>query len=122
MIEKRTHQQLGIRSHRALAVGALIGSLAVVMCHPVAAADTSADQDSKLEEIVVTAQRRVEKLQNVPISAQVIGSQILAEQNYNSLDELTQIVPGVRCAAFDPSTGGIKNPHPEIEDRSRKGR
>src|SRR5262249_38663962 len=50
---------------------------------------------AKLEEVVVTAQKRAEDLQRVPISVQVINSQTLAEQNYNTLRDLSQIVPSL---------------------------
>src|SRR5258708_4661585 len=64
----------------------------------VQAADAQVDQSQKLEEVVVTAQKRSESLQVVPISAQVISGAVLAEQNHNSLEELTQTVPGVHIA------------------------
>ena len=63
------------------------------------ATEGAQDSDAVLEEIVVTAQKRVENLQQVPISAQVISSQYLAEQNYNSLADLTQTVPGVNISS-----------------------
>src|ERR1700736_816470 len=46
----------------------------------------SSDQpaEPRLEEIIVTAQKRVENLQTVPISAQVISGRGLSEQNLNS--------------------------------------
>src|SRR5262249_46601199 len=56
---------------------------------------------TKLQEVVVTAQRRTENLQDVPVSVQVINGRTLAEQNHNTLEELTQTVPSVRV-----STGG----------------
>lgn len=59
------------------------------------AAESAAEPESKIEEIVVTAQKRSENLQQVPISAQVVNNQTLVEQNYNTLDTLTQILPGV---------------------------
>jgi iron complex outermembrane receptor protein len=59
------------------------------------------DAGAKLESVVVTAQRRIENLQVVPISAQVIGNQILTEQNYNSLEELTEVVPSVHIGNSD---------------------
>ena len=63
----------------------------------VVAADStdSADQGAKLEEIVVTAQKRAENLQEVPISAQVVTSQSLAQQNLNSMADVAQTVPSV---------------------------
>jgi len=51
--------------------------------------------EGKIQEIIVTAQKRKEDIQNVPISAQVISGQTLAQQNYNTLDDLTKVVPAV---------------------------
>jgi len=53
----------------------------------------------QLQEIVITAQRRAERLQDVPISAVVIGQQMLVTQNLNSLVDVTQIEPSVHTAA-----------------------
>ena len=53
------------------------------------------EPDAKLEEIVVTAQKRTENLQNVPIAVQVISGQALKEQNYNNFGDLAQTVPAV---------------------------
>jgi iron complex outermembrane receptor protein len=68
---------------------------------------TSVDQaaEPKLDEIIVTAQKRVENLQNVPISAQVISGKALSEQNFNSLENLTQTVPGVNVTTGGGSQG-----------------
>jgi outer membrane receptor protein involved in Fe transport len=52
-----------------------------------------------LTEIIVTAQKRAEDLQDVPVSVQVIGSQQLAQQNLNSLEALGQTVPSVHINA-----------------------
>ena len=62
------------------------------------------EPDAKLEEIVVTAQKRTENLQNVPIAVQVINGQALNEQNYNNFAEVTQITPAVHI-----STGEANN-------------
>ena len=40
-------------------------------------------QELKLEEVVVTAQKRTERLQDVPISVQVVSGQALAEKKSN---------------------------------------
>jgi iron complex outermembrane recepter protein len=57
------------------------------------------DSDGRLEEIVITAQKRSEDLQSVPISVQVISGQTLKEQNYNNLQDLTQTVPAVHISS-----------------------
>src|SRR5579871_1677958 len=62
------------------------------------------ETSEQLGEVVVTAQRRTENLQDVPISAQVIGGSYLAQQNYNSLNELTATIPAVTV-----SSGGFSN-------------
>jgi outer membrane receptor protein involved in Fe transport len=76
-------------------------------------ADTNSDskkverngkRSPRIEEVVVTAQKRSESLQDVPISAQVIGSAVLADQNQNTLEDLTQMVPGVHVRSG--GTGG----------------
>ena len=52
-----------------------------------------------LEEIVVTARKREENLQEVPISAQVINGEALKDYNIRSLTELSQSVPGIQLNA-----------------------
>jgi iron complex outermembrane recepter protein len=56
-----------------------------------------------LEEIVVSAQRRAEDVQKVPISMQVVTGQDLALQNQNSLDVMSQTVPGLYIAPDGPN-------------------
>ncbi len=52
-------------------------------------------QPPALQEVVVTAQRRTERLQDVPISVQVVSGATLQSRNLNSLENLTQITPEV---------------------------
>ena len=61
---------------------------------------------AKLEEIVVTAEKRSENLKSVPISAQVVSGQVLAEQNFNSFDALAETLPGVHVGN---SAGSFSN-------------
>jgi outer membrane receptor protein involved in Fe transport len=71
----------------------------------VASAQTdSTPGTNALEEIVVTAQHRTQRLQEVPISAQVIGGQTLVDQNLNSLVDVSQTVPSVHIGANGRST------------------
>ncbi len=48
-----------------------------------------------LEEIVVTARKREENVQEVPISAEVISKQTLAHFNLNTLQDAAQITPSI---------------------------
>jgi iron complex outermembrane receptor protein len=54
--------------------------------------------EGRLGEVIVTAQRRTENVQNVPIAIQVVQGERLATQNYNALQSLTQTLPGVHIA------------------------
>jgi outer membrane receptor protein involved in Fe transport len=59
------------------------------------AAVEPANGSDQLDTIVVTAQKRTENLQEVPISAQVIGGQARLDKNLNTLDDLAQTIPDV---------------------------
>jgi iron complex outermembrane recepter protein len=56
---------------------------------------SSSQGGTELSEIVVTAQRRTESLQDVPLSVQVVSGEALRNNNLNSLDSLTEITPAV---------------------------
>lgn len=56
-----------------------------------------------LEEIVVTAQRRSERLQNVPVTVSVIGASKLASLGINQLTDLDVAVPGLDIQNNDGS-------------------
>jgi iron complex outermembrane recepter protein len=53
-----------------------------------------------LEEVVVTAQRRVERLQDVPIAISAIGSEALAARGVSDLSSLNGAVPGLNITGF----------------------
>jgi iron complex outermembrane receptor protein len=59
---------------------------------------------NRIEEVIVTAQKRSESLQDVPLSVQVVTGEVLSDRNLNSLADLAQTVPGVHI-----STGGQAN-------------
>src|ERR1700693_3382125 len=81
------------------AIGALLwlaaNALAQSPTHPAAPASS----DAGLEEIVVTAQLRKENVQDVPVSVQVFSSATLVQENFHSLDDVSQIAPSVHVAA-----------------------
>jgi len=72
------------------------------------AADTTSGENSEgLSEIVVTAQRRVENIQNVPITIQALTSETLAELHVVNLDEFIKYLPNVTQATNGPAQGDI---------------
>ncbi len=52
----------------------------------------------QLEEVIVTAQKRTENLQIVPISVAVVSGAELAARNKTQIQELTRLVPGFTFA------------------------
>lgn len=54
----------------------------------------TADSDSGISEIVVTAQRREENLQNVPISVSAFGAEEIAKKGLTDVSRLEGLVPG----------------------------
>lgn len=67
-------------------------------------ADTSASPD--IDEIVVTAQKREESLQNVPISIQALGTRKLDQLGISNFNEYAQQLPSV---SFQTSAPGVTN-------------
>jgi iron complex outermembrane recepter protein len=64
----------------------------------------ASSQDSMLEEVVVTAQKRVERLQDVPISISVLSGDTLDKSSVAGITEALNRVPGV--VATVPGMGG----------------
>ena len=80
-------------------------------------APVSAQQDDGfvLEEIIVTARKREESLQEVPVSISVLSDGLIEETGILTQEELFQLVPGIyydegpdRNAAF-PSVRGVQS-------------
>ncbi|MBI1686754.1 TonB-dependent receptor [Caulobacter hibisci] len=72
-----------------------------------AQATTTADQDAVVTEIVVTAQKREERLQEVPLSITVAGSAQLERQQVNQVSDLARIAPSLEVQqAPGQSVGG----------------
>jgi len=61
-----------------------------------------AQDDLAIDEVVVTAQKRVENLQDVPISIQTLGSESIKELNLTNFKDYTQMLPSV---AMTPTLG-----------------
>jgi outer membrane receptor protein involved in Fe transport len=83
---------------------------------PADAASEASDQG----DIVVTAQKRSESIQKVPISMQALGTETLAQHQVNNLDDYTKLLPSVSFQTYGPgqsdlsfrgvATGGINLP------------
>jgi outer membrane receptor protein involved in Fe transport len=62
-----------------------------------------------LDEVVVTATRRQERLQDVPISISVFTQEKMDEQSIRSIDDVTRLTPGVSFTRNAMSASGNYN-------------
>ncbi len=71
-----------------------------------AMADTAANLDA-IQEITVTAQRRSENMQDVPITIQALTGKTLTELNSTTFDDFAKYLPNVNSASNGPGQGVI---------------
>ena len=94
--------KLGVRNVRQLwySKSILIGSLLLstpVVSHAQAVGDQKPTESAdSLMEITVTAQRRSERLQDVPLTVNVVSGDALATQGVNNVADLALVVPGLK--------------------------
>ena len=69
-------------------------------------ADVAAASDS-LQEVTVTATRRSESIQDVPITIQAVTGDQLAQQNIASFEDIAKYLPNVSFGANGPGGGEI---------------
>ena len=60
-----------------------------------------------IQEVIVTAQRRVENIQDVPITVQALTAETLKQLNVTSLDEFIKFLPGVSQVTTGPAQGDV---------------
>jgi iron complex outermembrane receptor protein len=70
-------------------------ALIALVSPPVVFAENSQDDAAKLDEVVVTARRRSESLENVPIAVSAISAEQLGERQVRSDSDLQTTVPGL---------------------------
>jgi len=91
-------------SRRAVAI-AIAGSAAGLLLSTQAAAQQQQDTDGEgqilqLEEIVVTAQKRSESAQDVPIAITALGSDALTARGFDEVGDLQFFVPTLQVTNF----------------------
>ena len=90
--------------------GRMLAGLPILLATPAALAQQApppAPQQTPagLEEIVVTAQKRVENLQAVPLSIQALGTERLEELQINAFDDYVKYLPSVSFTTLGPGFG-----------------
>ena len=87
-----------VRSTFTAALIALLGGPVFLI-----SVDVSAQQagSSELEEIVVTARRRAESMQEIPISVVAVSGDQIEQLSIQTMGDLTQAVPNSRVEIFE---------------------
>src|ERR1700751_2420304 len=96
MLDRRTASRP--QGWRYAFLTALLTSAAVAP----AAMAADAAEGVTVPEIIVTATKRSENLQNVPISLQALTPQVLAQHQVASFDDYAKLLPSVSFQSFGP--------------------
>ena len=88
------------------AIAAILSGASSDLAYAAAAADTNADSEG-IPEIVVTAQRRTENMQEVPITIQALTAETLTQLNVSTFDDFVKYLPNVTAANNGPGQENI---------------
>src|SRR5713226_2794589 len=89
------------------AIAAILSSCsAASLTNRASAAETEVNSEA-IQEVTVTAQRRSENAQNVPITIQTISADQLKQLNIASFDDAVRYLPNVSFATNGPGQGNI---------------
>src|SRR5580698_7013683 len=83
-----------------LAVSSLLVLSSAISAYAVSAevkpGDAAGDTSERLEEVIVTARRMEETLQDVPESVSVVSSDTIQKNNLLTFNDLEKVVPGLQ--------------------------
>src|SRR3984885_11669963 len=96
-----------MNSHQKLsyAIAAILSGYAAGFVHAAAATDTEASDS--IQEITVTAQRRTENVQNVPITIQALTAETLNQLSVTTFNDYVKYLPNVTAPNNGPGQGNI---------------
>ena len=96
-------------SKLSYAIAAILGAAPAGFAHAATATATASDtSDSEgIQEITVTAQRRSESIQDVPITIQAVTGEQLKSLNVETFDDLLKYTPNVTYSGNTPGGGNI---------------
>jgi iron complex outermembrane recepter protein len=88
----------GSRKYQSVALTALLTPLGASLAHGQAALD-----ETKLDEIIVTAQRREESLDKVAVSVTAFSQKTMDEYHITTFEDLASVVPGLSLSTVGTS-------------------
>ena len=89
------------------AIAAILGGSAASLVQAAPAAATDTEASDTIQEITVTAQRRTENIQNVPIAIQALTAETLEKLSVSTFDDYVRYLPNVTVASNGPGQNNI---------------
>jgi iron complex outermembrane recepter protein len=102
--KRRALSRLPLAAAIYLAMGSTAWAQSTTDAQDAAPATDKSARPAELEKVTVTAQKRTENLQEVPVSIQVLGEQKLEQQNVADFQDFAQLLPSV---SFNSAGGGV---------------
>ena len=96
-----------MKSKISYAVAAILGGTAVAASAQEQTPSTSESTSEGIAEVIVTAQRRTERAQDVPISLQALTGQTLQQLNVTTFDDYLKYLPNVTSASNGPGQNEV---------------
>jgi outer membrane receptor protein involved in Fe transport len=87
------------------AIAGILSGCSATLAHSAAMADTGDSEG--IQEIVVTAQRRTENLQDVPITIQALTAETLTQLSATTFDDFVRYLPNVTQYSAGPGQSNI---------------
>jgi iron complex outermembrane receptor protein len=92
-----------VSGRKSVSAGALAGLAIWAVAQPAVVFAQSTSAAPGIEEIVVTALRREQNLQDVGVSVTALGSEALTDLNINTATDITRAVPSLKMNAYSSS-------------------
>src|SRR6202167_3964714 len=90
----------------AYAITAILGGSSGLAYADAPATGTDGGSD-EIQAITVTAQRRTENIQDVPITIQALTAETLTQLNVETFDQFVRYLPNVTSASNGPAQGNL---------------
>ena len=89
------------------AIAAILSGSSMGLSYAADTGPTDTTDSEGIQEIVVTAQRRIESIQDVPITIQAITGDPLDQLNVTTFDDVLKHLPNVSFSNNGPGQGNI---------------
>jgi outer membrane receptor protein involved in Fe transport len=101
--ESKTQKGAKMRNSMAFRFTTLSAAVASALISGNSAA--SAEQNTRLEEVIVTATRRAQSLQEIPINITSLSSSLIERERIENLSDIARRVPGLTVVDQGPRSG-----------------